>query len=174
MSCYNFDYEITKQDLKLVSKDIWKASNFRKMQKNFIILITIFAIITIVSIFMPNNIFNMIFFPSICIVLVLIYFLLIIRLSTYFNIKRLLKGVNLKRSIIINDLGIKQMNSTGTSTLNWSGIINISNQKHSILLFIGDRMFVLLPKRIFANEEELNNCWNYIQDCYNKTRDRRS
>ncbi len=170
MSCFNFDYEITKQDLKLVSKDIWKVSHYRKIQKNFIIIIMIFTIIAIASIFMPNNIFNTIFFPLICIVLILIYMLLIIRLSTYFNIKRLLKGSNLKRSIIIDDSGIKQTNSTCTSTLNWSGIINISNQKHSILLFLGDRIFILLPKRIFANEEELNNCWNYIQDCYNKTR----
>ena len=170
MSCYNFDYEITKQDLKLVSKDIWKVSHYRKIQRNFIIITMIFTIIAIASIFMPTTIFDIIFFPLICIILYLIFLLFIIRCSAYFNLKKLLKGTNLKRSIIIDDSGIKQMNSTCTSTLNWSGIINISNQKHSILLFLGDRIFILLPKRIFANEEELNNCWNYIQDCYNKTR----
>ena len=40
---------------------------------------------------------------------------------------------------------------------NWSGIINISNQKHSILLFTRDRIFILLPKRISTNKEELEN-----------------
>lgn len=129
-----------------------------------------FALIAILTVFMPENIFNTIFFPLVCIVVFLIYLFVMIRCSTYLNLKRLLQGVNLKRTITIDDSGIKQTNSTGTSTLNWSGIINISNQKNSILLFTGDRIFILLPKRIFTNEEELDNCWNYIQDCYNKVK----
>ena len=172
MTSYNFDFDITEQDLKHASKDVWKVPHFFKMQQVFVALPIISAIVTVISIFMPSHIFNMMFFPLVCMTLFFAYLLFVIYHSTYAGMKKMIKGSNLKRSIVIDYVGIKQTNSASTSTFNWSGVVHIANQKDTILLFIGDRMFILLPKRIFANDEELNNCWSYIQDCYNKAQNK--
>ncbi len=172
MTSYNFDFDINEQDLKHASKDVWKVPHFFKMQRIFIALPIISAIVTVISIFMPSHIFNMVFFPLVCMTLFFVYLLFVIYHSTYVGMKKMIKGSNFKRCVVIDDVGIKQTNSASTSTFYWSGVVHIANQNDTILLFIGDRMFILLPKRIFANDEELNNCWSYIQDCYNKAQNK--
>ena len=79
MASYNFDFDITEQDLKYASKDVWKVPHFFKMQQVFIALPIISAIVTVISIFLPSHIFNMVFFPLVCrLCSLLIYYLLYI------------------------------------------------------------------------------------------------
>ena len=56
----------------------------------------------------------------------------------------------------------------GTSVFNWNKIPKIDNTKDSILIFINDNSSLIIPKRIFESEQEMNETWELIQECYNK------
>jgi hypothetical protein len=83
-------------------------------------------------------------------------------------IKLQMKGIDRSTKALINDSEITNENSMGKTTYNWSAAKGVYNKKHNILIFIGPIQAIVIPKRIFNTEQEIEETWNYIQECYNK------
>lgn len=79
------------------------------------------------------------------------------------------QGINEDFKLTINDDLIIVDNGDIHSTFKWASIKDVYNKKNTILIFIADIQAIMIPKRVFNSEKEIDNCWNYIQDCYNKT-----
>lgn len=53
---------------------------------------------------------------------------------------------------------------------NWSYIKKIYNTKYHFLIYLLKDMAIIIPKRIFESEQEMNETWELIQECYNKNK----
>lgn len=82
-------------------------------------------------------------------------------------IQRTQKGVCKDVKFTINDDVILFDNGSVQSTYQWSSIKDVYNQKYSLLIFIADVQAIVIPKRIFNSNDEIESCWKYLQDCYN-------
>lgn len=58
----------------------------------------------------------------------------------------------------------------GNTEYNWSNIEKICNTKYNFLIYILKNQAIIIPKRIFENEQEMNETWELIQECYNKNK----
>ena len=58
------------------------------------------------------------------------------------------------------------------STYKWNSIKNIHNTKNLLIIFVSDLHGLIIPKRIFNSEKEIDNFWKYIQDCYNNAQNK--
>ena len=80
---------------------------------------------------------------------------------------------NQKLNLIINSDENTFINNDGVSTTvtNWNRVLKIDNAKNSILIYIATNRAYIIPKRIFKTEQEMNETWELIQECYNKNRE---
>lgn len=79
---------------------------------------------------------------------------------------RLLDGFDKNYELIIEEDIIKRISSSGESLFNWKNIKDIYNTKRNILIFVSNRQAIIIPKRIFESEQELNEFWNEVQNKY--------
>lgn len=79
------------------------------------------------------------------------------------------QGVNKDVIITLQDDMLTSDNGDMRSEFHWDKVKDIYNKKHSLLIFVADMQSIIIPKRIFNSEKDMDDCWNYIQDCYNKT-----
>ena len=54
----------------------------------------------------------------------------------------------------------------------WNSIKDVYNTKHLLIIFVSDLHGLIIPKRIFNSEEEIDNCWKYLQDYYNNAQNK--
>ena len=53
------------------------------------------------------------------------------------------------------------------TTYKWNLVKDVYNTRHLLIIFVSDLHGLIIPKRIFYSEEEIDNCWKYLQDYYN-------
>ena len=82
------------------------------------------------------------------------------------NVYRMLEGFDKNYELIIEEDIIKRISSSGESLFNWKNVKDIYNTKRNILIFVSDRQAIIIPKRIFESEQELNEFWNEVQNKY--------
>lgn len=80
------------------------------------------------------------------------------------------KGIKEESTLVIQDDILIDSNGEVKTEYLWKNIKTIYNAKNNILIFVSDMMAVIIPKRIFGTRDDLNNCWDYIQRCYNNSR----
>ena len=56
-------------------------------------------------------------------------------------------------------------------SINWNTVFKIDNIDSSILIYTDRTVAIIIPKRIFESEQEMNETWELIQECYNKNRE---
>lgn len=104
-------------------------------------------------------------FPVIC-----MFALLILFFSGGKFIQRRQQGIKATIKIEITPKDIILDNGDIHSVYKWSAVKDLYNKKYNIVIFISDIGAIIIPKRIFNSEEEITDCWNYLNDCYNNTR----
>lgn len=76
------------------------------------------------------------------------------------------------RNLILNteDLTLKAKSFIEAAyvTYDLSKVHSIENSEYNILIFVTKQLAIIIPKRIFETEQEMNETWNLIQECYNK------
>lgn len=82
----------------------------------------------------------------------------------------LFQGQDKSFKIILEDNYIKQSSLEFNVQYNLNKIIDIFNKKNNILIFVTEKMSLIIPKRAFQNKEEMNNFWNKLEELYNKSR----
>lgn len=82
-------------------------------------------------------------------------------------IQRQMKGVAKDVKLTINDDVIIFDNGSIQSVCKWNCVKDIYNKKYNLLIFIADMQALIIPKRVFNSSDEINNWWQYLQNCYN-------
>ena len=62
-------------------------------------------------------------------------------------------------------------NTYGHSEIKWSQMYKLYKSKHLFLIYMTKNQAIIIPKRIFESEQEMNETWELIQECYNKNRE---
>ena len=166
------NYDITKDDLKNYAKDLMNINYYKKQRLLTSVLIPACIIIP-VSFFIHEPLFGKLFF--------MIFFLLCFSLISFFNFPKtisrkivmLSKNTDFSNNKIFIDSEnsvIKTEHNLGNTEYNWSVIKDIYNLKYSILIFTQPYMAIIIPKRIFETEQEMNETWELIKECYDKSR----
>ena len=83
-----------------------------------------------------------------------------------------LKDYFKKVRIIISKDSLVMDNGNIQTTFKWNSIKHAYNRKRNFLLFIADYEAIIIPKRIFNSNDEIENCWKYLQDCYNNAQNK--
>ena len=104
-------------------------------------------------------------FPVVCMFVLLMQFFLGGKV-----VQRQQQGINATIKIEITPQNIIIDNGDIHSVYKWNAVKDIYNKKYNILIFVSDIRGILIPKRIFSSEEEIADCWSYLNDCYNNTR----
>lgn len=79
---------------------------------------------------------------------------------------KMLDGLDKNYELTIEDKTIKRCSGSGEHSFSWDNVKEVCNTKRNILIFVSDRMAIIIPKRIFGSEQECNEFWNYIYSCY--------
>lgn len=53
------------------------------------------------------------------------------------------------------------------TTYTWNAIKSVYNTKNLLIIFVSDWHCLIIPKRIFNSNDEIDNCWKYFLDCLN-------
>lgn len=153
------NYELTK-------KDVFKFLFFHQFKNKLVVIglliIVLLIFISSICIYMyePTN-----YLPLICIAIFIIAFLIGPVISICMFKKSILNiKIDSESPVIVCD------NVYGHSELNWNQIHKLYKTKHSFLIYITKNQAIVIPKRIFENEQEMNETWELIQECYNKNR----
>ena len=159
------EYDLTKEDMEKGIRDFPPA-------KRGITKIQIFGFLIIVLLAIICGIFSGEYlFP----ILIIIFFLILMFLpkGKMSFIKIFGEYENQKLNLIINSDENTFINNDGVSTTvtNWNRVLKIDNAKNSILIYIATNRAYIIPKRIFKTEQEMNETWELIQECYNKNRE---
>ena len=170
-------YDFTKDDIENYAVDSLNINPYKRKRIIYSIGCTLLCFIIIFAI-------NILFFgfSSICLLVSLIIAIIEALFSFFFDYpkkmkksaKEINKGKNSNNSTVIisNDSNIlKFADNDRMSEWKWTAIKKIYNLKCSILLFVSDYFAIIIPKRIFENEKDLNETWELIQECYNKNRE---
>ena len=93
-------------------------------------------------------------------------------LYSYFGdairVYRIIKDTDRNYEVNIDDDDCIKITRNDSETVYfWSKIKAIENTKSSILIYISDRQAIIIPKRIFESEQEINNFWNEVKNKYN-------
>ena len=180
------NYDITKDDLKNYAKDYLsvkrlKENRIKKSVIVFIILFILLLMLNIITIFPNVNDIQVAFVGFIFMSFVIFIFTLIFSLIIYFleslslriTALQLYNGMDFQNNKIIIDSEkgtFSTFDRDNNSAVNWSMIKDIYNLKYSILIFISDYRAFIIPKRIFETEQEMNETWKLIKECYDKSR----
>ena len=167
-------YDLTKEDFNNWLKDFFKSKHGKKIRLtitlNTSIIVTLinFALDIITNKPLELKLYIMSFL--ITSVLLYLFYPFFSKLETKINSK----GIDYSNNTItINSDNnyIKMDDNNSHEERKWSNIKYIYNLEYSILLFYSDYKAIIIPKRIFESEQEMNEVWNLIQACYNKNRD---
>ena len=158
-------YDLTKEDMEKSLSALNNISNkgITKLQIfGFLIILFLAIILSILT--------GMFLFSSIIIILFLILMLLPKGNKSF--VKILGKYETQKFNIIINSdkNTFTNKNDVSTTVVNWDKILKIDNTKDSLLIFTAKNMAFIIPKRIFESEQDMNETWELIQECYNKNK----
>ena len=168
------NYDLTKEDLINFAKDCVYAKQYKKQRWIFSCIFMIVYFLIFLFLFNLDGINSI---NLICAVVgtfigtIIMYFLYPSKLKQ--SVKNFSKGIDLSdNTIIINSDSntFKGSSKRGTSEWNWSEFKYIYNFKYSILLFFQEYQAIFIPKRIFESEQEMNETWELIQECYNKNK----
>ena len=101
-------------------------------------------------------------------IFVLVYFYW--GVNAYFSggkyIYKMLDGFDKNYELIIENNFIKRTSGTIEISFAWNNVKEIYNTPKNLLIFLGGRQAIFIPKRIFNNEQEINDLWNFILSCY--------
>jgi hypothetical protein len=81
-----------------------------------------------------------------------------------------LKGTVHTNELTISEKGLEFKNAAGISNMFWEKIVDIHDTGKSFLIFLGDYMAHIVPKRAFNSETEADEFYNLMQKYhkYNK------
>ena len=142
----------------------------------FVILALIMALFFTVGLFGSVYLGHWLFYVIFIVAFVISYLLAVcIGITSQFLlggiiIQRQQKGIAKDVKLIINDNTIMFDNGSIQSVYKWNSIKDIYNKKHNFIIFIADVQALIIPKRIFSSEEEIDNCWKHLQDYYDDAR----
>ena len=165
------NYDITKDDLKNYAKDLMNINYYKKQRLlTSAISFIIFAILCFIGLFLNKDINSFIH---------ILIFGLLLPVIFYYLFPEMLKEGTLKvnKGIDFSNNKVKIDSENGTfsaldrnsnSEFKWSNINDVYNLKYSILIFTKPNMAIIIPKRIFENEQEMNETWELIKGCFDK------
>ena len=154
------EYELTK-------KDIFKFSFFHNEIKNkFSLIFSLIVFITLVIYALFLIIFKFYDLYIYVVSFFVVFFIFLILPATIAIFKNKNISLNIKidseSSVLVID------NIYGHSEINWSQMHKIYKLKNLLLIYMTKNAAIVIPKRIFATEQEMNETWELIQECYNK------
>ena len=157
------NYDLTKEDLMKGLGTINSLSN------NSISIIQIVGFIIIVFLAILTGVFSRDYlFP----VFIIVFFTILMFLSKGKKsfVKILGKYETQTFNLIINsdENTFINKNDISTTVINWNKVLKIDNTKDSMLIYTTTSAAIIIPKRIFETEQEMNETWELIQECYNK------
>ena len=166
------NYELTLEDSNIFVKETFFIKRiFHKFIKEQIISAIVFSLT--LSLLLPYLLFG---FKIVYILLIfagaLPLYYIIEGLKVYYwggkYVYRNLEGLDKNYELIIEEDIIKRTSSSGENLFNWNNVRDIYNTKRNIIIFISDRQAIIIPKRIFNSEQEINNFWNSVSAFYRK------
>lgn len=166
-------YDLTKEDLNNWIKDFFKSKQGKKLRLtialNTAIIATFINLILDIIFHEPLLLSN--YVVSFVILFIFLYFTcpLFSKIETKINSK----GIDYSNNTITinSDNNYIKMDDNNThEERKWSNIKYIYNLEYTILLFYSDYKAIIIPKRIFESEQEMNETWKLIQECYNKNK----
>lgn len=123
-----------------------------------------------------GNIYSWIFYAVlgvafiIAVPLIFGYVLMMLYFAGGKAIQKQQKGVGKNVTLTIEDDTIKIDNGDAQTVFKWSSVKDVYSKKYNLLIFVADIQALIIPKRIFNSADEMNECWNYIQECYEKAK----
>ena len=94
-------------------------------------------------------------------------------LMSYFSggkyVYRLLDGFDKNYELIVENDIIRRRSGSGEVSFTWNNVKDIYNTKKNILIFVSDRQALIIPKRVFNSEQEINDFWHLVSSCYQRT-----
>ena len=88
------------------------------------------------------------------------------------NVYGLLEGLDKNYELTVENDVIKRTSTSGESSYTWNNVKDIYNTKRNILIFVSERQAIVVPKRIFSNEQEANAFWTFVSSCYKTTNEK--
>lgn len=82
---------------------------------------------------------------------------------------RLLDGFDKNYELIVENDIIRRRSGSGEVSFTWNNVKDIYNTKKNILIFVSDRQALIIPKRVFNSEQEINDFWHLVSSCYQRT-----
>lgn len=82
---------------------------------------------------------------------------------------RLLDGLDKNYELIVENDIIRRRSGSGEVSFTWNNVKDIYNTKKNILIFVSDRQALIIPKRVFNSEQEINDFWHLVSSCYQRT-----
>ena len=161
---------IKELEFELTKKDVFKFSFFHNEIKNKFSLI--FSIIVFIMLIMFGlyiivfNVYDLYIFLAGFFILFFIFLILPVVIATL-----RFKNINLNIKIDSESPILMYKNIYGYSELNWNKAQEICKTRFLLLIYIIKNQALVIPKRIFESEQEMNETWELIQECYNKNRE---
>ena len=185
-------YKITLEDCHDYVKYQWKIPRIRKKFMNvylwvfgiFVLLFVVFGIIPGINkyytyyqflqtenILTVHNLLIPLLNPGIAFVIMVVCLFVLIFTSQFdlflFTSKKLytlLEGQSLDMNIEVRDDGLYTNNKKSEGVILWDGIIDIYDTSKTFLVFIGDYVAILIPKRAFSNEKDADEFFNFVSN----------
>ena len=166
-------YEFTLEDSdRYVKETFFIKRLFRYFIKDNIRKAIICALFLSLSISLIFSNFNIIFI-TIWFIVTFIFAYIIWGLMGYYSggkyAYRLLDGFDKNYELTVEKDVIRRTSGSGESSFTWNNVKDIYNTKKNILIFVSDRQAIVVPKRVFGSEQEVNEFWNLVSSCYQKT-----
>ncbi|MCR4881015.1 MAG: YcxB family protein [bacterium] len=170
------NFELTKMDVENNLEKIYNASSkgvgIVQILKSLTCLML--CILTL-YIGLKTGYLELSFILTICILSVIIFFtgFFLCMHKKKSLVKVFLENINTRK--IYLELNSEEENfickeDIGDTLVHWRKVPKIDNNQHSFLIFTGNNSAYIIPKRIFSSENECNEVWNLIQECFNKSR----
>ena len=94
-------------------------------------------------------------------------------LMSYFSggkyVYRLLDGLDKNYELIVENDIIRRRSGSGEVSFTWNNVKDIYNTKKNILIFVSNRQALIIPKRVFNSERDINVFWHLVSSCYQRT-----
>ena len=163
------EYTIGKKDCYNFGKEILQIKKVKKKYSLLFYIPFLFFIISVISLFFPSyKVVSLLFNTTIILIIVCAYIYLLFFIGSTIGTYRRLKSRSLNATLNIDESGIRYNRGNISSDIQWESITDIYNTKNLLFIFVSSLEAIFIPKRIFANETELNNFWNLIVENYNK------
>ena len=168
------EYDLTKEDLNKYYKDYLKTKQIKKIRFMLTLVVTIIPfIIDIPAIITNNKTVDIYYISFFVLYFLLIYFIFPLLHKIDFQIANRGTDFSNNKLIINSDNSyINLEDKNYNEERKWSSFKYIYNLEYNFLLFISNTRSLIIPKRIFESEQEMNETWELIQECYNKNQNR--